>query len=123
MNHDPRRRVVLRGALATGYLLGIPLILGCGADTPPQPPDTAGPPPDTPAEAATQTEPAAPGTPSSVAGGIAKLSQEEAHYQDEPNNDQRCSECLHFVAASNTCKVVEGEVSPDGWCMLWTRRT
>ncbi len=26
------------------------------------------------------------------------------------------------VAADNTCKVVEGKVSPQGWCQLWAAK-
>jgi hypothetical protein len=26
---------------------------------------------------------------------------------------------MHFIADSNTCKLVEGTVSPEGWCVIW----
>ena len=32
-----------------------------------------------------------------------------------------CGNCLNFVAGSNTCKVVEGQVSPEGWCIFWAK--
>ncbi|WP_300443821.1 high-potential iron-sulfur protein [Zoogloea sp.] len=35
---------------------------------------------------------------------------------------QRCAACLHFNAESNTCKLVEGQISPNGWCDLWTKK-
>ncbi len=104
--HDPRRRTVLRGALATGCALGLPILLGCKGEQ---------------ASSSAQA-PAAPPTssaPSSDGAAAGKLSQSEARYQSSPNGDARCSNCLHFVAASNTCRVVEGQVSPDGWCSLW----
>lgn len=110
MKHDPRRRVVLHGALATACALGAPLLLGCRAESPQE-------------ASGAQKTPPAPLMPSAVSAVIAKLSQEEAHYQDEPHDGQQCSNCLHFVAESNTCKVVEGEVSPEGWCMLWARKS
>ncbi|MCB1679965.1 MAG: high-potential iron-sulfur protein [Halioglobus sp.] len=44
------------------------------------------------------------------------MSKEEAAYQDEPKNGQACSACVHFQPASNTCKVVKGSISPNGWC-------
>ena len=47
-----------------------------------------------------------------------KVAKEPVQYQDKPKNDQKCSGCLHFVAP-NTCKLVEGEISPDGWCTLY----
>ena len=48
-----------------------------------------------------------------------KLTKTQAKYQAQPKGDQRCSGCLHFVAESNTCKLVQGEIAADAWCMLW----
>ncbi len=48
-----------------------------------------------------------------------KASKVEAHYQDKPQGIQSCSLCSLF-AAPNACKIVEGKVSPDGWCQLFT---
>jgi len=47
-----------------------------------------------------------------------KFSQEDAEYQDEPNDRQSCSNCALFVAPSS-CTVVDGEVAPEGWCKYW----
>jgi len=30
---------------------------------------------------------------------------------------------MNFIAESNTCKLVEGQISPDGWCVLWAKKT
>jgi len=51
-----------------------------------------------------------------------KVSKAQAKYQDKPKGNQNCAKCLHFVAADNTCKVVEGKVSPQGWCQLWAAK-
>jgi len=51
-----------------------------------------------------------------------KVSKALAKYQDTPKGNQNCANCLHFVAADNTCKVVEGKVSPQGWCQLWAAK-
>lgn len=51
-----------------------------------------------------------------------KVSQAQAKYQGTPKGNQECAKCLHFVAADNTCKVVEGKVSPQGWCQLWAAK-
>jgi len=51
-----------------------------------------------------------------------KVSKAQAKYQDKPKGSQNCAKCLHFVAADNTCKVVEGKVSPQGWCQLWAAK-
>ncbi len=51
-------------------------------------------------------------------------------YQDKPNGDQRCSTCMQFVPGANpkargSCKVITGdtEISPDGWCTAWTKKS
>ena len=51
-----------------------------------------------------------------------KVSKAQAKYQDTPKGKQNCAKCLHFVAADSTCKVVEGKVSPQGWCQLWAAK-
>jgi hypothetical protein len=50
-----------------------------------------------------------------------KVSQEQAKYQDSPKGDQKCSNCTFFVEP-NTCKTVEGDISPEGWCQLWVEK-
>jgi hypothetical protein len=47
-----------------------------------------------------------------------KLSQADAAYQDTPKNGQQCSECTRFQPPQG-CSVVEGKVSPRGWCKLY----
>ena len=47
-----------------------------------------------------------------------KVAKEPVQYQDTPKNNQKCSECLHFVAP-NACKLVKGDISPEGWCALY----
>jgi hypothetical protein len=106
----PRRRV-LRGALAAGCGLLLPAALvGCDSQKGESPTDAAppGPPADGP-------DAAAPATP--------KATQASVQYQAQPKGDQKCSGCQHFIAESNTCQLVEGQISPDGWCTLWTQKT
>ena len=50
-----------------------------------------------------------------------KASKEAMKYQDKPNGDQQCSNCLQFVAP-NGCKVVEGSISPQGYCIAWVKK-
>jgi hypothetical protein len=38
-----------------------------------------------------------------------------ALYQDRPNGRERCGRCLHF-RAPHGCEIVEGRISPRGWC-------
>jgi hypothetical protein len=52
----------------------------------------------------------------------AKVPQKTAAYQDKPKGDQRCDGCTNFQPP-NGCKLVEGEISPQGWCSLFTKKT
>ncbi|PSJ47919.1 hypothetical protein C7H85_03685 [Zobellella endophytica] len=94
---DPGRRRVLRGALAVGCTLLIPVTLvGCdpkmkvlsGDDSPATPQAT-------------------------------KVSQASVQYQTNPNGGEQCGQCQHFIAESNNCQMVAGNISNTGWCSLW----
>lgn len=99
------RRLVLRGALAAACGLSLPLLLsGCdskpGASSPPSgaaPPSAAAPP------------------------AQMKAKQSGVQYQLTPKGEQKCSNCRHFAAASNTCALVEGQISPEAWCIIWAK--
>lgn len=89
------RREVLRGALAVGCSLLAPALFSA------------------PAHSATSAAP--PTT-------IKRVSPASVKYQTHPKGEQKCSKCVNFIAESNTCKVVEGKVSPDGWCVMWVKK-
>ncbi len=113
MNADiPSRRLVLRGALAVGCSLCLPITLaGCdskpGASSPP-----AGAAPPSPSAAA---EPAAP-------AASKKATQAGVQYQLQPKGEQKCGNCRNFIAASNTCMLVDGQISPEAWCVIWAKK-
>jgi hypothetical protein len=44
-----------------------------------------------------------------------KMTRAQAEYQDTPNGIYSCGLCSLFEQP-NGCKVVEGEISKDGWC-------
>jgi hypothetical protein len=68
-----------------------------------------------------------------------KVSQAAAQYQDTPKNGQVCGMCKYYIAPGGkagegmmggqrgpgmmtqlgTCQVVEGSISPRGWCALY----
>jgi hypothetical protein len=48
------------------------------------------------------------------------LPKTAVNYQDTPKGDRQCSGCSLFVAP-NGCKNVVGDISPDGWCVLWRK--
>jgi anaerobic selenocysteine-containing dehydrogenase len=47
-----------------------------------------------------------------------KFSQQQAHYQPIPKSGQRCQNCALWQTP-NACQVVDGPVSPAGWCILY----
>jgi hypothetical protein len=67
-----------------------------------------------------------------VLGGIrtssaaeqAKLSKEAMKYQDKPNGEKECDDCIQFIPgksadAPGTCKVVQGSINPHGYCIAF----
>ncbi|HJZ19661.1 MAG TPA: hypothetical protein VJ226_01815 [Bradyrhizobium sp.] len=52
---------------------------------------------------------------SSPAEASDKMTRQQAQYQDTPNGIYSCAVCTLFEPP-NDCKVVEGEISKDGWC-------
>ena len=51
----------------------------------------------------------------------AKASQKSVKYQDTPKGEARCENCTLFEPP-NSCKTVEGTVSPNGWCMVYVKK-
>ena len=63
-----------------------------------------------------------------AARGQAKASKEAMKYQDQPKGDQTCDNCAQWIPgptpdAKGACKVVEGEISPKGWCIVWVKKS
>ena len=52
----------------------------------------------------------------------AKMAQKAVEYQDTPKGDQQCSNCSLFQEP-NACTLVDGEISPAGWCKFWVKKT
>ena len=51
----------------------------------------------------------------------AKLAMTAVKYQADPKDGKQCDGCNFFVAP-NSCKMVDGEINPKGWCALWTKK-
>ncbi len=52
----------------------------------------------------------------------AKMGKKAVAYQDSPKGAQNCANCAPFQPPSG-CKIVEGPVSPQGWCKVWQRKS
>jgi hypothetical protein len=57
-----------------------------------------------------------------LANAQAKAGQKAVSYQDKPKGEQRCDGCSSFQPP-NACKMVDGEISPQGWCSLFTKKS
>jgi High potential iron-sulfur protein len=53
---------------------------------------------------------------------LKKRTKEAVGYRDEPYQGRTCAKCVLYVGHGE-CVLVEGEVSPDGWCLQWTPAT
>jgi hypothetical protein len=47
-----------------------------------------------------------------------KMSPTEAEYQDGPKSGLTCAACSLF-RPPRSCEIVEGEISPRGWCKFF----
>jgi hypothetical protein len=57
-----------------------------------------------------------------------KASQVQMHYQTTPKDGMHCSLCKFFIPgqdaqANGTCQVVDGSISPNGYCIAYTAKT
>jgi hypothetical protein len=51
-----------------------------------------------------------------------KLSQKAAGYQATPNGKLRCDTCMQWKPPAS-CQVVEGVISPSGWCKIYVKKS
>ena len=54
-----------------------------------------------------------------------KLTKESVKYQDKTKEGKDCDDCIQFIPGkaakdTGTCKVVEGAISPHGYCLAFT---
>lgn len=57
----------------------------------------------------------------------AKSSKAQVKYQNHPNGSAKCSGCKFFIAGKNakamgSCQIVDGSISPNGWCVAYTKK-
>ena len=50
----------------------------------------------------------------------AKMAPAAVKYQTTPKDGHQCDGCNFFVAP-NSCKMVDGDIAPTGWCTLWVK--
>jgi hypothetical protein len=64
----------------------------------------------------------------SATADTSKSSQASMHYQTTPNDGKQCSGCNFFIpggsaSANGTCKIVDGSISPNGWCIAFNAKS
>lgn len=58
----------------------------------------------------------------------AGMSKSASKYQDNPKDGHQCDGCALYIPGSSPtamgkCKVVDGSISPKGWCQLWSPKS
>jgi hypothetical protein len=51
-----------------------------------------------------------------------KIAKAMLQYQDHPNDGKHCAICAQFEPPDQ-CKIVEGPISPDGWCAAFAPKS
>ncbi len=54
----------------------------------------------------------------------AKAPKSQFKYQAKPHGSQKCSGCALYIpgkskTANGQCKIVDGSISPNGWCTAY----
>jgi hypothetical protein len=59
-------------------------------------------------------------------GYAAKAAKADFFYQEKPKDGKSCATCRLFVplaeSGKGSCAIVDGDVSPTGWCMAYSPR-
>jgi hypothetical protein len=53
---------------------------------------------------------------------LRKRTREEVKYQNEPYLGRSCAKCVLYQG-NGVCVILEGTVSPNGWCTQWVPNT
>jgi hypothetical protein len=51
-----------------------------------------------------------------------KMAQTAAAYLTKPKDGQQCDGCGLFQAPAS-CQLVDGTISPGGWCKFWAKKS
>jgi High potential iron-sulfur protein len=57
-----------------------------------------------------------------IARAQSKTDKKTAKYQDHPNKGQQCANC-QFFRPPKSCQLVEGDISPNGWCSYFAKKS
>jgi High potential iron-sulfur protein len=60
-----------------------------------------------------------------LSASAAKADKRDFFYQDMPKDGKSCATCRLYAvteAGKGQCAIVDGDVSPSGWCMAYSPR-
>ena len=55
-----------------------------------------------------------------LAGSSAKA---DFQYRDNPKNGNKCLDCTAYITDGSSCKIFKEPVSPNGWCMAFSKNS
>ncbi|MFL6726561.1 MAG: twin-arginine translocation signal domain-containing protein [Sphingomicrobium sp.] len=61
------------------------------------------------------------GLAASPAAATNKMSPRAMSYRPTPNGSQRCDNCANWQPPAS-CKLVDGQIAPTGWCILYNAK-
>ena len=53
-----------------------------------------------------------------VATAASKVAKSAVAYQPKPRGKAQCDNCVQWLAPAS-CKLVAGDISPNGWCSIY----
>jgi len=56
-----------------------------------------------------------------AAAASSKVAKTAVAYQPKPKGSADCDNCAQWLAP-NACKLVAGDISPSGWCGIWSKK-
>ncbi|HEY2658935.1 MAG TPA: high-potential iron-sulfur protein [Caulobacteraceae bacterium] len=56
------------------------------------------------------------------AAASTKMTQKATGYQDTPRGKAQCDNCAQWQPAAS-CKLVDGVISPTGWCRVYAPKS
>jgi hypothetical protein len=62
-----------------------------------------------------------------TANAAGSMPKANVKYQDTPKDGKVCSNCVYYLPgasakAKGACKIVAGDISPNGWCNMYAAK-
>ena len=60
--------------------------------------------------------------PSTTPSPDKKYTKPEVRFEHPANGRDRCSDCIHYLPDTRSCKIVRGHIEPGDWCNKFKRK-